>query len=127
VARDFAASVPKIAFRLQPLPQLEPFLQPVIATDKVRYIGEPVAVVIAENTAAASRWRVKPRSQTNLRKRAGLSRRTTLHRGSPFAPSVSSTSGWVGNISREAAFTLRFVQLTGEGNKNRRDSPGPGE
>ena len=53
VAKDFAASVPKIALRLQPLPQLEPFMQPMIASDKVRYVGEPVAVVIAENAAAA--------------------------------------------------------------------------
>jgi carbon-monoxide dehydrogenase large subunit len=53
VAGDFAACVPKIALRLQPLPQLEPFMQPVIAADKVRYVGEPVAVVIAENAAAA--------------------------------------------------------------------------
>jgi carbon-monoxide dehydrogenase large subunit len=53
VARDFGASVPRIALRLQPLPKLEPFMQPMIASGKVRYVGEPVAVVVAENAATA--------------------------------------------------------------------------
>ncbi len=53
VASDFGASVPRIALRLQPLPQLEPFMQPMIAFDKIRYVGEPVAVVVAENPAIA--------------------------------------------------------------------------
>ena len=52
-AADFADPVPRIALRLQPLPQLEPFLQPMIAHDRVRYVGEPVAVVLAESAAAA--------------------------------------------------------------------------
>jgi carbon-monoxide dehydrogenase large subunit len=52
-AGDFAAPVPRIALRLQPLPQLEPFIQPMIAFDKVRYVGEPVAVVVAESAATA--------------------------------------------------------------------------
>ncbi|MBO0753789.1 MAG: xanthine dehydrogenase family protein molybdopterin-binding subunit, partial [Bradyrhizobiaceae bacterium] len=46
-AADFAVPIPRIALRLQPLPQLEPFLQPMIAFDKVRYVGEPVAMVVA--------------------------------------------------------------------------------
>lgn len=53
VAKDFATEIPTIALRLQPLPQLEPFHQPVIAADKVRYVGEPVAVVLAETAAIA--------------------------------------------------------------------------
>lgn len=52
-AADFAVPIPRIALRLQPLPQLEPFLQPMIAFDKVRYVGEPVAMVVAESAAMA--------------------------------------------------------------------------
>ncbi|MCG6205261.1 xanthine dehydrogenase family protein molybdopterin-binding subunit [Rhodopseudomonas sp. HC1] len=52
-ANDFGAEVPVIPLRLQPLPQLEPFHQPVVASGKVRYVGEPVAVVIADSAAIA--------------------------------------------------------------------------
>jgi carbon-monoxide dehydrogenase large subunit len=37
--------------RLQPLPQFKPFEQPVIAHEKVRYVGEPIAVVLASSVA----------------------------------------------------------------------------
>jgi aerobic carbon-monoxide dehydrogenase large subunit len=53
VAKDFAVPIPRIALRLQPLPQLEPFHQPMIAEDKVRYVGEPLAVVVADTAAIA--------------------------------------------------------------------------
>jgi carbon-monoxide dehydrogenase large subunit len=36
-------AVPTIPLRLLPLPGTERFLQPVIAVDRVRYVGEPVA------------------------------------------------------------------------------------
>ena len=52
-AADIGSPVPRIAIRLQPLPILEPFEQPVIAEGKVRYVGEPVAVVIADSLARA--------------------------------------------------------------------------
>ncbi|RJF69220.1 xanthine dehydrogenase family protein molybdopterin-binding subunit [Rhodopseudomonas palustris] len=52
-AADFGAELPVIPLRLQPLPELEPFHQPMIASDKVRYVGEPVAVVIADSAAIA--------------------------------------------------------------------------
>jgi carbon-monoxide dehydrogenase large subunit len=45
--------VPIIPMRLQPLPELKPYTQPVIARDKVRYVGEPIAVVVADNAAIA--------------------------------------------------------------------------
>jgi carbon-monoxide dehydrogenase large subunit len=51
--KDFGNAVPRIPLRLQPLPQLEIFHQPVIADGKVRYVGEPVAVVVAESQAVA--------------------------------------------------------------------------
>src|SRR5215467_530660 len=46
-------AVPKIPLRLQPSPTTEPFCQPVIARDRVRYVGEPIAVVLADSAALA--------------------------------------------------------------------------
>ena len=52
-AADIGPTVPLIPLRLQPMTELEPFHQPVIAHDKVRYVGEPIAVVLAESAALA--------------------------------------------------------------------------
>ncbi|UFS76691.1 xanthine dehydrogenase family protein molybdopterin-binding subunit [Tardiphaga sp. 37S4] len=52
-ARDISDTIPIIPLRLAPLPEFEPFRQPVIASDKVRYVGEPIAVVIADSRALA--------------------------------------------------------------------------
>ena len=46
-------AVPTIPLRLLPLPGTERFLQPIIAVDRVRYVGEPVAVVLADSAALA--------------------------------------------------------------------------
>jgi carbon-monoxide dehydrogenase large subunit len=46
-------AVPRIPLRLLPLPGTERFLQPVIAADRVRYVGEPIAVVLAGSAALA--------------------------------------------------------------------------
>ncbi len=47
------AHIPPIPFRLTGLKSLEPYRQPVLATDIVRYVGEPVAVIFAENAYLA--------------------------------------------------------------------------
>src|SRR5438552_18562236 len=52
-AAEVGAVVPTIPLRLAPLPELVPFEQPVIADRKVRYVGEPVALVVAESLAQA--------------------------------------------------------------------------
>ena len=52
-AKDMPGGVPIIPMRLQPLPEFKPYEQPVLAHDKVRYVGEPVAVVLAESVALA--------------------------------------------------------------------------
>ena len=36
--------------------EAEPYLQPVLARDHVRYVGEPVAIVIAQRRGAGRRW-----------------------------------------------------------------------
>lgn len=51
--KDLGEAIPRIPLRLQPLPELERFHQPTLADEKVRYVGEPVAVVIAESAAIA--------------------------------------------------------------------------
>src|SRR5215467_10200264 len=52
-AADIGASVPTIPLRQESSPAFKPFEQPVIAHDKVRYVGEPIAVVLADSAAAA--------------------------------------------------------------------------
>ena len=50
-AQDMPGGPPVIPMRLQPLPEFKPFEQPVIAAGKVRYVGEPIAVVLADSAA----------------------------------------------------------------------------
>src|SRR5258707_263892 len=48
---DMPGGPPIIPMRLQPLPEFKPFEQPVIAHDKVRYVGEPIAGLLAPSVA----------------------------------------------------------------------------
>lgn len=50
-------AVPRIPLRLQTSPTTEPFRQPVIASDRVRYVGEPIALVLAGSAAELARVR----------------------------------------------------------------------
>ena len=52
-ATEIGSPVPRIPIRLQPLPILEPYHQPVTAERKVRYVGEPIAVALADSPAIA--------------------------------------------------------------------------
>jgi carbon-monoxide dehydrogenase large subunit len=52
-AADIGDDVPMIPLRLANLPEFKPYLQPVIAKDKVRYVGEPLALVVADSQALA--------------------------------------------------------------------------
>jgi CO/xanthine dehydrogenase Mo-binding subunit len=47
------ADIPPIGFRLTPVPGLEPYRQPVLASKYVRYVGEPVALVFAADPYTA--------------------------------------------------------------------------
>ena len=46
-------AIPRIPMRQEALAELERFEQPVIAHGKVRYVGEPIAVVVADDPARA--------------------------------------------------------------------------
>src|SRR5262249_8995237 len=50
---DDIADVPPIDFREGRIPALEPYRQPVLATGKVRYVGDPVAAVFANDPYVA--------------------------------------------------------------------------
>ena len=45
--------VPTIPLRHDPLPSSGAYVQPIIAIGKVRYVGEPIAVVVADSVALA--------------------------------------------------------------------------
>jgi len=47
------ADIPPIDFRLTRIEGLDPYRQPILAKDRVRYVGEPVAVVFATDPYAA--------------------------------------------------------------------------
>src|SRR6185312_13942166 len=47
------AHIPPIGYRLTGLKELEPYRQHVLARDVVRYVGEPVAVIFAQEQYAA--------------------------------------------------------------------------
>lgn len=47
------SDVPLIPFRATKVRGLEPYCQPILARDRVRYVGEPVAVVFAEDAYVA--------------------------------------------------------------------------
>jgi CO/xanthine dehydrogenase Mo-binding subunit len=47
------ADVPPVDFREGPIPALAPYRQPVLAAERVRYVGEPVAAVFAEDAYLA--------------------------------------------------------------------------
>ena len=52
-AKDVGEVIPRIPVRLNSAPELDPYHQPVIANGKVRYVGEPLAVIVADSAAIA--------------------------------------------------------------------------
>jgi carbon-monoxide dehydrogenase large subunit len=52
-AADLGDAIPLVPMRLQPMPEFEAFGQPVMARDKVRYVGEALAVVLADSAGIA--------------------------------------------------------------------------
>jgi CO/xanthine dehydrogenase Mo-binding subunit len=50
---DDLEPLPRIPIRVGPTPRLESRLQPVLAEERVRYVGEPIAALLADSAAAA--------------------------------------------------------------------------
>jgi aerobic carbon-monoxide dehydrogenase large subunit len=82
-AADLGDRIPVVPMRLQPMPEFEAFAQPVMASEKVRYVGEALAMVLADSAAiaedaigaieadiealpAVSNWQIAARNQTLL-------------------------------------------------------------
>jgi aerobic carbon-monoxide dehydrogenase large subunit len=53
IYEDFNQLIPTIPIRLAPIEELKRFRQPIIAHQIVRYVGEPIAIVIAETLEKA--------------------------------------------------------------------------
>ena len=47
------SAIPPIPFRATKVRGLEPYCQPILAQERVRYVGEPIAVVFAEDAYIA--------------------------------------------------------------------------
>ncbi|HSJ34491.1 MAG TPA: xanthine dehydrogenase family protein molybdopterin-binding subunit [Acidimicrobiia bacterium] len=54
ITADDLAPLARIPIRVGPTPRLESRLQPVLARERVRYVGEPIAALLAESPAAAA-------------------------------------------------------------------------
>ncbi|MDA8195020.1 MAG: xanthine dehydrogenase family protein molybdopterin-binding subunit [Thermaerobacter sp.] len=88
VARDLPADLDPIAMRLSPAPELAEALQYPLAQERVRYVGEPLAVVVASSRYLAedAAWAVRVR-YTPLETMASLS---TALAGAPLFDGLDS-------------------------------------
>jgi carbon-monoxide dehydrogenase large subunit len=119
---------PIVPMRLQPLPQFKPFEQPVIAHDKVRYVGEPIAVVLADSVAigedaleaialdlealpAVADWSAAAKNQSLLFERQGTNRSLVFESRKGDADAAFATAPYV---RRERLRTGRHYGLTME-------------
>jgi carbon-monoxide dehydrogenase large subunit len=112
-AVDIGESIPSIPFR-RPTPSAAPFAQPVIAREVVRYVGEPVAIVlaeraeIAEDAAGLVAVAIEPLpAVTNARASAKGDVLLVEGTSSNEAAAFAATKGDVASAFRNAAYTRR--------------------
>jgi len=127
-ARDMPQGPPIIPMRLQPLPEFKPFEQPVIADKKVRYVGEPLALVLAQSVAlgedaleaiaveieplpAVADWQVARRDASLLFESAGSNRALTFNAVRGDADTAFASAPY---RRRESFRTQRHFGLTME-------------
>ena len=125
-AKDMPGGPPIIPMRLQPLPEFKPFEQLVIADDKVRYVGEPLAMVLAESVAigedalevialeiedlpAVPDWRAAEKNESLLFEPAGSNRALTFEARKGDADAAFKNAPYV---RREQLRTGRHFGLT---------------
>ena len=125
-AKDLSGGPPIIPMRLQPLPEFKPFEQPVIAHDKVRYVGEPLALVLATSVAigedaleaihveiaplpAVADWHVAAKNKSLLFESQGTNRSLVFHAGKGDADAAFASAPY---IRRERMSTGRHYGLT---------------
>src|SRR5580704_7534128 len=113
-AADIGASVPTIPLRQEPLPALLQYEQPVIAHRKVRYVGEPVAVVVAESAALAED--ALEAIVVDIEPLPAVADRATARKGDALlieesgtniASTITAVRGDIEVAFREAAYTRR--------------------
>jgi carbon-monoxide dehydrogenase large subunit len=130
-AADMAGSEggpPIVPMRLQPLPEFKPFEQPVIAHGKVRYVGEPMAVVLAtsvgigedaldliaveiEDLPAVADWQTAARNESILFDKQGTNRSLVFEARKGDADAAFANAPYV---RRERLRTGRHYGLTME-------------
>jgi carbon-monoxide dehydrogenase large subunit len=125
-AKDMPGGPPIIPMRLQPLPEFKPFEQPVIAHDRVRYVGEPLAVVLADSVAigedaleaihveiepltAVSNWQIAAKNKSLLFESERTNRSLVFHGRKGDADPVFASAPYV---RRERMRTGRHYGLT---------------
>jgi carbon-monoxide dehydrogenase large subunit len=113
-AADMPGGPPIIPMRLQPLPDFKPFEQPVIAAGKVRYVGEPLAVVVADSAALgedaleAIRADIEPLPPVTDRASAMTAEGVLFEpRGSNFALTFSAVRGDAAAAFKDAPYRRR--------------------
>ncbi len=127
-AADMPGGPPIVPMRLQPLPEFKPFEQPVIAHDKVRYVGEPIAVVLASSVAigedaleaiaveiedlpAVADWQTAASNKSLLFEKAGTNRSLVFQARKGDADAAFANAPYV---RRERLRTGRHYGLTME-------------
>ena len=113
-AADVGATVPTIPLRQEPLPALRQYQQPVIAHRKVRYVGEPIAVVVADSAALAEdaleAILVDIEPLPAVADRAGARKGDVLlfdESGTNLASTITAVRGDIDLAFRDAAYTRR--------------------
>src|SRR4029077_247748 len=106
-ANDLPRDLPPIPCRIPTHGNMEPFLQPVLADNTVRYVGEPLAVVVAASRALAEdaaglislEWDLLPPVSDSTSA-------TLVHAGGNVASQWSFDLGHVDKAIAQAAFTV---------------------
>ena len=113
-AADLGGHIPTIAVRSESQPSLDRAVQPVIARDKVRYVGEPMALVVATSAAiaedAANLVEVDIEALPAITGRGGLESGAVLlfeECGSNQAATLSAVRGDIEQAFKEADYTRR--------------------
>ena len=113
-AVDLGDNMPTIAVRSESQPSLDRVVQPVMARDKVRYVGEPVALVVAVSAAiaedAANLVTVEIDALPAVTDRRGLDAGAVLlfeECGSNQAATLSAVRGDIERAFKEAEYTRR--------------------
>jgi aerobic carbon-monoxide dehydrogenase large subunit len=115
-AKDMPGGPPKIAMRLQPLPEFKPFEQPVLADGRVRYVGEPVDALEAitldiEPLPAVTDCAAAARGDRLLFESAGTNKAMTFTAACGDVDCAFATAAYV---RREKLSTQRHYGLTME-------------